>query len=316
MVNVALTPGQINEQETLAVGPSGHHLRIEIGANATVSLEPDQTVIVNYDVRTDSPHKDNTSIPAPAMVEFGASINGPTCERSNFDTPLLDVKHKRRKFTTGKEIFPAGPPGTYEVIVLFQNRSDNPLQDLAITDISPEGFEITSATIKSSIHGELSIDEERKKTPEGVVLTWVVPIIDCDEEIEVCYEIEGDPSIEFKASEVQTILGGSGGSEIDDAETTSPPSAESEVEVEVGTMDEGGDNGEEEAPASEETVAEEILEEPVAEFVIDDEVGDKSEPIPSTENDPMEAQFEAALGSLGSITSSASSDDKDSSSSE
>ena len=50
---------------------------------------------------------------------------------------MMRVVHKRRNISTGKEVFPGGKPGQYEIMIMFHNNSDSALDDLAMHDIVP-----------------------------------------------------------------------------------------------------------------------------------------------------------------------------------
>ncbi|HJN54757.1 MAG TPA: hypothetical protein QF646_00035, partial [Candidatus Poseidoniales archaeon] len=208
---VQVSDGQQIEQEALTIGHAGCHLHFSIGSATPIELQPGQSMLVTYPLMSADPDKENPMIPAPSRIEFGESVHGPTCSRANFDTPMLEVRHERRKFTTGKEIFPAGPPGSYEVFLMYQNRSENALRELVVSDICPPDFEVTSERLTSSLHGDLEVASTRSTTPDGTLLEWKLERMDPEEQVDVIYEIQGDPDVEFKASEVQTVIGADAG---------------------------------------------------------------------------------------------------------
>ncbi len=306
--DVQVSEGQQIEQESLTIGHPGCHLHFSIGSSTPIELLPGQSMLVTYPLMSADPDKANPMIPAPSRIEFGGSVHGPTCSRANFDTPMLEVRHERRKFTTGKEIFPAGPPGNYEVFLMYQNRSENALRELVVSDICPSGFEVTSERLTSSLRGDLEVASSRSTSADGTLLEWKIERMDPEEQVDVIYEIQGDPDVEFKASEVQTVVGADAGEFVE----TIGGDVEAEDEAEASpseSTDDGGDSATS-ASESDDDVPDSQTDDVVSS---DSETNDEVEEEEASEdaeadNPPPSAvddAFEEALGSLASITHSA-----------
>jgi len=153
---------------------------------------------------------------APARADFSSERFGPVATRNVKRPPQIKVVHKRRSFTTGKEVYPAGGPGRYEILLVFQNNSDSALEDLALHDVVPGTFSLDNSSVKSSISGEIDSSYTKEPAREGTHITWSVGRIELGERITVQYEIQGDPESEYKVSDAQDYHGATFGEEVDE----------------------------------------------------------------------------------------------------
>ena len=141
---------------------------------------------------------------------------GPVATRTVERPPIVRVVHRRRKISTGKEVFPGGGSGRYEILLMFHNTSDSALQDLALHDVVPGTFSIESSSVKSSISGEKDSSFTKESSRDGNKITWAIGRIETNERIEVLYEIQGDTESEYKVSDAQDFHGATFGKEVDD----------------------------------------------------------------------------------------------------
>ena len=211
------------EERRVSPDGDGFHLTITIGTRGPIGLAPGETMTIRYPLSAPDPSPDNHEVAAPAKADFSMERFGPVCARVVQSAPVLSVSHKRRKFSTGKEVFPAGGAGRYEVLIMFENRSDSPLSDLALQDVLPHAFEMLSNRVTSSNAGELEVTPTETAGDEQTSYEWVIPLIVVGERIEVSYEIKGDPEAEFKVQEASVFHGASGGTELDDGTPTPRP---------------------------------------------------------------------------------------------
>ena len=141
---------------------------------------------------------------------------GPVATRHCNRTPLIRVVHRRRRFSTGKEVFPAAGPGRYEILLMFQNDSDSALEDLSLHDVVPGTFNIEKSTVRSNQSGERVLDFSKESAREGTHVTWPIGRIEKDERIEVVFEIQGDSESEYKVADAQDYHGATFGDEVDE----------------------------------------------------------------------------------------------------
>ena len=200
----------------------------------------------------------------------------------------MRVVHRRRNVSSGKEVFPAGGAGRYEILLVFANNSDSALDELTLHDVVPGTFSLEKSTVRSSVDGERDVKLKKESAPEGIHIEWSVGRIEQGERIEVTYEIQGDPESEYKVSDAQDFHGATFGDEVDEEpnlpEWVNPqrppeisrqhepdPEPEPEPEEEGPHEEEPEEEGpheeepEEEGPHEEEPEGEEASEEPEAE---------------------------------------------------
>ena len=245
---VELKPGVSLEETRLSPDGSGHTMQITIGTKGPIGLEPGGSLRIRYDLHAPDPSPGNDLVAAPARVDFSAERYGPVATRGAAEAPTIRVSHKRRKFNTGKEVFPAGGAGRYEVLIMFHNRSDTALEELTLEDIIPAAFELKSHRITSSISGERDIEANQESHNEGSKVSWEIGLIEKDERIEILYEILGDPEVEFSVSDAQEFHGATFGDEVDEDYLNQAPSLViEEPEVVEEEESEDDDEGEENA---------------------------------------------------------------------
>ena len=210
---------------------AGHTLTLTIGTKGPLGLKPGKAIDITYSLTAPDPSPDNTDVAAPAKIEFSAERFGPVCSRSAANDPAIRVSHKRRKFSAGKTVIPAGGTGRYEILIMFENRSDTALKDLILHDIVPSNFEILDCIVRGAGRDKRDdVDMSSEATEMGTNVQWNVPVIGKNERLEVSYEIKGEG--EFDAGEMQKFHGATFGDEVDDdpglASTTSQEEAADE----------------------------------------------------------------------------------------
>ncbi len=233
------------ESERVSPDGPGHTMLLTIGTKGPIGLEPGQTLTVSYPLVAQDPSPDNDVVAGPLRCDFSAERYGPVATRMLDEVPIVRVIHKRRKFSTGKEVFPAGGAGRYEVMIMFQNRSDSALEDLILHDVVPAAFEIKGYNIRSDAKGNREAEMEKEAMDDGTKVTWHLDVIEKDERIEVIYELVGDADVEYKVSEAQEFHGASFGDEVD--EDLPPLPSEDSQEEEPTDDEEDDDAGGEEA---------------------------------------------------------------------
>ena len=204
------------ESDRVSPDGPGHTMLLTIGTKGPIGLEPGQTLTVSYPLVAPDPSPDNDVVAGPLRCDFSAERYGPVATRMLDAVPIVRVIHKRRKFSTGKEVFPAGGAGRYEVLIMFQNRSDSALEDLILHDVVPAAFEIKGYNIRSDAKGNREAEMEKEVMEDGTKVTWHLDVIEKDERIEVIYELVGDADVEYKVSEAQEFHGASFGDEVDE----------------------------------------------------------------------------------------------------
>ena len=275
------------EEKLVSPDSNGHGLRATIGTSAPLGLRPGKTMIIRYPLHAPDPSPQNKLLSAPVKAYFSSERFGPVAERMVKKPPQIRVVHRRRNISTGKEVFPGGGLGKYEIMLMFDNNSDSALEDLALHDVVPGTFSIENSSVRSSLSGEREASTTKESAREGTHVTWAIGRIEKDERIEVVYVIQGDPESEYKMSDVQDFHGATFGDEVDEdpnlpewveeSISTTSISANNDVilypeskEFEEGTAEEPvGETKEEETTEDpvEETKEEETTEEPVEEAV-------------------------------------------------
>ena len=206
---------QIEEKHTSPDG-EGHGFRITIGTSAPLGLQPGKAVLIRYPLKAPDPSPRNKMLVAPIKVDFSSERFGPVASRMVERLPMIKVVHKRRNISTGKEVFPGGKPGQYEIMLMFHNSSDSALEDLALHDIVPGTFSIEESTVRSDKEGQRDASITKESARDGTQVTWAVGRIQQGERIEVLYTIQGDPEAEYKVSDAQDFHGSTFGDEVDE----------------------------------------------------------------------------------------------------
>ncbi|MBI87811.1 MAG: hypothetical protein CMB67_02125, partial [Euryarchaeota archaeon] len=204
------------EEKHISPDNEGHGLRITVGTSAPLGLMPGKTVLIRYPLDAPDPSPRNEMLVAPIKVDFSSERFGPVATRAVERPPMIKVVHKRRNISTGKEVFPGGKPGQYEIMLMFHNNSDSALDDLALHDIVPGTFSIEKSTVRSDKEGKREASTTKESARDGTQVTWAIGRILQDERIEVLYTIQGDPEAEYKVSDAQDFHGATFGEEVDE----------------------------------------------------------------------------------------------------
>ena len=247
------------EEKHVSPDKEGNSLRMTIGTSAPLGLQPGKAVVIRYPLLAPDPSPRNELLVAPIKVDFSSERFGPVATRTVDKPPIISVVHKRRNISTGKEVFPGGKPGQYEIMLMFHNSSDSALDDLALHDIVPGTFSIEESVVRSDKDGERDSSITKESARDGTQVTWAIGRILQGERIEVLYTIQGDPEAEYKVSDAQDFHGATFGDEVDEEpnvpqwleqqEEEMPSASEDAIEVdhqsepvvEQETEDDGGD---------------------------------------------------------------------------
>ena len=213
---IEVVDGTQLEEEMISPDSQGHALRITVGTSAPLGLQPGKSLTISYPLHADDPSPQNERLAAPIRADFSMERFGPVATRFSKRAPLIKVVHRRRRFSTGKEVFPAAGPGRYEILLMFQNDSDRALEDLSLHDIVPGTFVIEKSTVRSNQSGERSIEFSKESAREGTHVTWPIGRIEKQERIEVVFEIQGDSESEYKVADAQDYHGATFGDEVDE----------------------------------------------------------------------------------------------------
>ena len=204
------------EEKHISPDSEGHGLRITVGTSAPLGLQPGKTLVIRYPLHAPDPSPRNKMLAAPIRVDFSSERFGPVATRMVERPPRIRVVHRRRNISTGKEVFPGGAPGRYEILLMFHNNSDSALEDLALHDVVPGTFTIEGSTVRSDKEGERDASMTKESAREGTQVTWAVGRIQQDERVEVLYSIQGDPEAEYKVTDAQDFHGATFGKEVDE----------------------------------------------------------------------------------------------------
>jgi len=229
------------EDKHVSPDGDGHTLRMTIGTSAPLGLQPGKAVVIRYPLTAPDPSPSNQLLVAPIKVDFSSERFGPVATRVVERPPKISVVHKRRNISTGKEVFPGGKPGQYEIMLMFHNSSDSALDDLALHDIVPGTFTIEESIVRSDKEGEREASVTKESARDGTQVTWAIGRILQGERMEVLYTIQGDPEAEYKVSDAQDFHGATFGEEVDEEpnipewfdKATEPPSARLQEVIEV-----------------------------------------------------------------------------------
>ena len=286
------------ESERVSPDGPGHTMLLTIGTKGPIGLEPGQTLTVSYPLIAPDPSPDNDVVAGPLRCDFSAERYGPVATRMLSEVPIARVIHKRRKFSTGKEVFPAGGAGRYEVLIMFQNRSDSALEDLILHDVVPAAFEIKGYNIRSDAKGNREAEMEKEPAEDGTKVTWHLDVIEKDERIEVIYELVGDADVEYKVSEAQEFHGASFGDEVD--EDLPPLPADELEEEDSADNEEDDDAGSEEADSDDGDDAEDADSDDGDADDADSEDGDSDDADDADSDGDMDAALQQITGDDGS----------------
>ena len=249
---IEVVDGTQIEEQLVSPDSQGHALRITVGTSAPLGLQPGKSLTITYPLHADDPSPQNNKLAAPIRADFSMERFGPVATRHCIRVPLIRVVHRRRRFSTGKEVFPAAGAGRYEILLMFQNDSDSALEDLSLHDVVPGTFNIEKSTVRSNQSGERVVDYSKESAREGNHVTWPIGRIEKDERIEVVFEIQGDSESEYKVADAQDYHGATFGDEVDEEPnlpdwvdeasriTLEAPDVETEIDPESQLEDEEG----------------------------------------------------------------------------
>ena len=198
-IKTEITSGITLEKTNRSPDGDGHTLTITVGARGPVGLKPGKNMTIEYDLISPDPSPDNTNITAPARTEFSAERYGPVCTRDTSVAPSISVIHNRRDFSFGKTTQKIGGKGRHEVLILFSNDGDTALQDVILSDIIPEKFEIKDWLIRGNNDKRDDCKMSTKPGEGGTHITWTIPIVEKGERLEVSFEITGPGVIDGEA---------------------------------------------------------------------------------------------------------------------
>ena len=275
---IDLVNGTQLEERHVSPDREGNSLRMTIGTSAPLGLQPGKAVVIRYPLVAPDPSPRNELLVAPIKVDFTSERFGPVATRLVDRPPIISVVHKRRNISTGKEVFPGGKPGQYEIMLMFHNSSDSALDDLALHDVVPGTFSIEDSVVRSDKEGERDSSITKESARDGTQVTWAIGRILQGERIEVLYTIQGDPEAEYKVSDAQDFHGATFGDEVDE-EPNVPQWMEKEEEElpssseEIIDVEHDGEPGDTEVTESDE-----------------DEVESEPEDEPQEEKDELDAQ--------------------------
>ena len=213
---IEVVDGTQLEEQLISPDSQGHALRITVGTSAPLGLQPGKSLTITYPLHAADPSPQNNKLAAPIRADFSMERFGPVATRHCNRVPLIRVVHRRRRFSTGKEVFPAAGPGRYEILLMFQNDSDSALEDLSLHDVVPGTFNIEKSTVRSNQSGERVVDYSKESAREGTHVTWPIGRIEKDERMEVVFEIQGDSESEYKVADAQDYHGATFGDEVDE----------------------------------------------------------------------------------------------------
>ena len=312
---IEVREGVTLEETALSPDGTGHTMLLTIGTKGPIGLEPGQEMTISYPLVAPDPSPENDMVAAPMRSDFSAERYGPVATRLLEDVPSIRIIHKRRKFSTGKEVFPAGGSGRYEVLIMFQNRSDSALQDLMIHDIVPSDFEIKDFNIRSD-SGVREAKMEKADDENGIKVSWHIPVIEKDERIEVIYELVGDAGAEYKVSDAQEFHGATFGDELDVDIPASEPETEPEEEKEEEVVEEAAEEEESVEEDSEEAESDDEESDDEEESEDEDDAEEEAESDDDSDDDDSEDSDATMDAALAQITGDDSEDEGESEESE
>ncbi|NVM53954.1 MAG: hypothetical protein HWN66_09665 [Candidatus Helarchaeota archaeon] len=129
----------------------------------------------------------------PITVTANTQSEGPSLEITPdmVENSEIKVTHRRRKLTVGKSVFPGDATGEYEILMVFKNRGNTPIENAVISDLVPTNFKLLTSEPKASI------SEIETKT----LLEWKFDVIEPGKKLEITYKIKGTG--EYKTSDAE-----------------------------------------------------------------------------------------------------------------
>jgi len=142
-------------------------------------LDDETTISITYPLIASKPPRD-AKYDAPVLFQAYTKPAGAPIE-ARIPVDPISVVHQRRKTRIGKAISPGKEKGDYEVMLLYKNKGDAAKKDVPINDFVPDGFDITGS----------NMDHKETAQAGGKLLTWTIPEVGADQEIEITYSIHG-----------------------------------------------------------------------------------------------------------------------------
>ncbi len=145
----------------------------EIGDGETIELQ--------YPLVAPSPPRDSTFGTTTAMMIYLKDSDSPIETRFEQSQPIV-VVHQRRKTRVGKSVVPGDAKDTYVVLILYKNKADFTKKDVVLNDFVPDSFTLI----------EIKPDCKTTSQKGGKLLTWTIPEVNANQEIELTYTIHGE----------------------------------------------------------------------------------------------------------------------------
>ena len=243
---IEIVEGVTLEPEHRAVEGPGHTLSLKVGTVEKLNLKPGKTMTITYALTAPDPSPENPMVAAPVQAEALSERGGPICTRHAESAPTLTVTHRRRKFSAGKQVIPVGGKGRYEVMIIFENRSDSALQDVILHDVLPSSFQLLDDRVRGldrKLRDDVVRDSETGE--RGTHVRFTIPRVETNERIEISIEVEGDG--EYSAEAMQKFHGVTFGDEVESdtthevAQEASPDTDGTDAEADNETADEAAD---------------------------------------------------------------------------
>jgi uncharacterized repeat protein (TIGR01451 family) len=234
-----LSEGVTIEKELRSPDGAGHTLMMTVGTRGPIGLAPGKLLEISYPLTAPDPTPANEKVAGPLRCEFSAERFGPICMSDVVESPLVRVRHNRRNFSAGKSVMPIGGKGRYEVLIIFENNGDTPLLDVSLNDLLPSNFEIKNWSVQGAGGKRDDVDMATSDEDDNTAITWAIPQVECNERVEVCFEIKGDG--EVNAEQLNKFHGATFGDEVED---DTPPIADEPSTDDSSDDSEEGSTGE------------------------------------------------------------------------
>ncbi|MFX0101054.1 MAG: hypothetical protein ACFFCS_15880 [Candidatus Hodarchaeota archaeon] len=112
--------------------------------------------------------------------------------------PTLNVIHKRRKISIGKEIFPGRTTDEFAISLVVRNESSADLENFTVTDSIPISFELVSSNVKHEIIAE--------KDKDITTISFTIEKISSYQEREIMYYLKNKSEADISYSELESYL--------------------------------------------------------------------------------------------------------------
>ena len=171
-----------------------HRITIKVeGLDQTIGgLQPKGVITCDYKLIAWSPQPQVEYI-SPLQVESNVA---PAVYPGTVNLPpvKIEIKYVSRRIAVYKTVQPGQAPGEFVIPLRFINRGGVAVERIAINDIVPHGFTVTSVDPPDLKPTELEL-------PDGIQLTWKFDRIEKGNQIAIKYTVQG--SGEYKRREPQ-----------------------------------------------------------------------------------------------------------------